>query len=418
MLKHEVERFESCLNDVCLSSVPRPSTSASTLLSQLPMLCFASACPTCGQVLVVDIVNLNISVGGCFPSQLSGTPISSCSAEPFVQGPMLRVPPYLPNLSGVLTDDCIHAEQQCPQLPPGAPDDVAAVAPGISMLEQGGQSARRKVSFLSREHLCALETAARGPCPSYPPPARKGTTLLLSGVPFEATHEDIQVFLGKHMATLANTLPWSRTLQCIHQKSGCAIVQFATPEAARDCWRELDSKLLWDRCIKIVPHSQLAENQAVRRAENPAKRLSRCRQSKEYIERVLQEKEEDVERVLQECRAYLCKMDLNRAMISSVGAALSGDCRTILRENGLSLKRILESFPNDFEVSRIVQGQDVVYWHGAGSAAGMSSSHSGYMNKVVRWMMKKCEEKVSFEEDAAGRRRLQVRIDSGFCSHE
>lgn len=116
---------------------------------------------------------------------------------------------------------------------------------------------------------------------------------------------------------------------------------------------------------------------------------------------MLQEKDQCVERVLQECRAYLCNKDLNHALISSVGAALSLDCRTILRENGLSLKRILESFPHEFEVSRIQQGRKLVYWYGAGSAVDMSSSQRGQMNKVVRWMLKKSMEKSMVEKDAA-----------------
>ena len=105
--------------------------------------------------------------------------------------------------------------------------------------------------------------------------------MLLSGVPFEATSDDIQAFLGEHNASLASTLPSSRKLQCIQQKHGCALVQFAIPEAARDCCHELNHKMLWDRCIKVVPHSPVTENQAVNRAENQAKNLSRYCQSEE-----------------------------------------------------------------------------------------------------------------------------------------
>ena len=98
----------------------------------------------------------------------------------------------------------------------------------------------------------------------------------------------------------------------------------------------------------------------------------------------------------------MCNMDLNHALISSVGTALSLDCRTILRENGLSLKRVLGSFPNEFELSRISQGRDLVYWYGARSAVDMSSSHRGHMNKVVRHILKKFDEKSIFEMVHAG----------------
>ena len=367
------------------------------------MLCFASACPACGQSLLVDVVNLTISECGFLPSQLSSAPSSSCSADPFGLEPMLKVPPYLPNLPSPLTQDFTHAAPQCLPLHPGNPavEPVAAAAVEPVAAEPVAAASGKAIP-LSREQYIALKTAAHGPCPPYPPPARSGTTLLLSRVPFEATSVDIQVFLGEHNASLANTLPWSRNLQCIRQKPGCAIVQFATPEAAHDCCRELDNKMLWDRCIRVVPHSYIAENQAVQRAENQAKSLSRCCQSKEYMERVLQEKEECVERVLQECRTYLNNMEGHIALMSSVGIALSGDGRTILRENGLSLKRILGSFPNEFEVSRISQGRDLVHWYGARSAVDMSSSHRGHMNKVVRHILKKFDETSIFERVHAG----------------
>lgn len=193
----------------------------------------------------------------------------------------------------------------------------------------------------------------------------------LRGLPFRATVSEIKTFLGSHAQHLATGEPAVRLLlNRDNRPSGFALIQFTTPEAARQCREQLHKQQMGDRYVEVLACSERAGKVRHRRAatgDGPPDEGAVGQGAD--LSGGLPEAQER-ERVLQECREHMNQPGRQQLLLSMLGIALSPPSRTYLRHANLGLKHFLARYPAEFRVDG-PKGCERVVWCPGGMVTGM-----------------------------------------------
>jgi len=169
--------------------------------------------------------------------------------------------------------------------------------------------------------------------------------LQLRGMPYKATAEDVQAFLGHNSEFMCAESPIYLMLNRDGRPSGFARVTMQSPEAARRCRDELHLKAMDDRYVEVFIYSDRPSRGRQRRGpqeeETPEKTVRTLPQEAAGITRI---------QVVSECRTQMADSKRRRLMLSMLGEALSPGVRSYLKHMYQGLKNFLAEFPNEFSV--------------------------------------------------------------------
>ena len=182
------------------------------------------------------------------------------------------------------------------------------------------------------------------------------SSVQLRGLPFKATVEDVQRFLGEHAKELN---PEKSPNICLlanreGRPSGFARVFFVSPQAAHKCKDALHKKQMGDRYVEVL---------AIDRHGKGRKKAEELREYAIANAPPMDAASEQVEkeRILHECREHLSVPGRHQTLLSMLGIALSEPARNYLRRANLGLKHFLARFPNEFRVEG-PKGCEKVVW--------------------------------------------------------
>mmetsp|Transcript_95345 Transcript_95345/g.213254 ORF Transcript_95345/g.213254 Transcript_95345/m.213254 type:complete len:632 (-) Transcript_95345:43-1938(-) len=171
------------------------------------------------------------------------------------------------------------------------------------------------------------------------------SAVLLRGLPFSTTVEDLHTWLGDHSAHLAEgreEAPIRIMLNHLGRATGFAHVQFVSPEASRACADALHLRELEERYVEVFVYS-----------ERPLRMKARERQA-HVVEAQTPEAKEALdltpEQVLAEVRAYMSVPGRQVLLLSKLGVALSPGVRAFLKQPDMGLKTFLSQFTEEFLV--------------------------------------------------------------------
>jgi len=172
------------------------------------------------------------------------------------------------------------------------------------------------------------------------------SAVLLRGLPFSTTVEEVRTWLGDHSAHFAEESPIRLVLSHLGRPSGFAHVQLVSPEAARACAKALHLRELGDRYVEVFVFS-----------ERPTRSKARDRHSlslEATPEGGVKEVEAPLgvtpEQVLAEVRAYMSDPSRRVVLLSKLGVALSPGVRAFLKQPDMGLKTFLSQFTEEFLV--------------------------------------------------------------------
>jgi len=180
------------------------------------------------------------------------------------------------------------------------------------------------------------------------------SSVQLRGLPFRATIEDVQRFLGEHAQNLSSEKNPNICLLSNRdgRPSGFARVFFVSPQAAHKCRDSLHKKQMGERYIEVLAYDRHGKN---RKKEESAR--------EQQISAPLDAATEQAERqrVLKECRGHMSVRGQQQILLSMLGIALSEEARAYLRRANLGLKHFLACFPHEFRVEG-PKGMEAVCW--------------------------------------------------------
>jgi len=178
------------------------------------------------------------------------------------------------------------------------------------------------------------------------------SALLLRGLPYRATENDIMKFLGPFTKKLKGDTPIQMIPNKGKRPSGFAKVQLDAPESARDACQCLHKRLMNDRYVEVFPFGEkkykpITKMAAVAYHAVPADAVS---------------SQEDLQArsaLVQECREYMESSGRTQLLLSALGAALSDGSRLYLKRTNQGLKQLLHEHPEEFEFGGKSQQQTV-----------------------------------------------------------
>jgi len=175
------------------------------------------------------------------------------------------------------------------------------------------------------------------------------SALLLRGLPYQATKNDIKQFLGRFAKSLKGDQPIQVMSKKRRKPSGFAKVQLDSPESAADACECLHKRLMLDRYVEVFPFDQkykdIATVFAVVRAAADDVTSQGDQQARSAA--------------VQECRDYLELVKRNQVFLSVLGGALSDASRLYLKRTAQTLKQLLGEHPEEFKFSGLQQQQTV-----------------------------------------------------------
>jgi len=175
------------------------------------------------------------------------------------------------------------------------------------------------------------------------------SALLLQGLPYQATENDIKQFLGHFTNNLKGDQPIQVMTRKGRRPSGFVKIQLDSPESAKDACECLHKQLMLDRYIEVFPfdkkYKSIGTMFAV--ANAAADDVSS------------QEDQQARSAVVQECRDYMELSGCNELLLSMLGGVLSNASRSYLKRAGQTLKRLLGEHPEEFKFSGLRQQQSV-----------------------------------------------------------
>lgn len=172
----------------------------------------------------------------------------------------------------------------------------------------------------------------------------------LRGLPYRATKADVRIFLGEFASKLASDDAIHLVLNRDGRPSGFARVQFATPEAARQCQDELHLRSMDDRYVEVFLYSERPSRGRQRRgAPDDGVTLGTADGAPLRVANA-EAPAVSREQVVRECRAEMADAKNRRTLLSMLGVALSPGARSYLKQMDQGLKHFLAQFPSEFSV--------------------------------------------------------------------
>jgi len=179
------------------------------------------------------------------------------------------------------------------------------------------------------------------------------SALLLRGLPYQATENDIRHFLGSFTKKLKGDAPIQMILNKGKRPSGFAKIQLDNPNSARDACKCLHKHLMADRYVEVFPFGE--------KKYKAITRLTAVAYQSAAADTVnSQEDQQTRSAVVQECRDYMASSGRNQLLLSALGSALSNDSRSYLKRTCQGLKQLLREHPEEFEFRGMSQQQTVM----------------------------------------------------------
>jgi len=184
----------------------------------------------------------------------------------------------------------------------------------------------------------------------------------LRGLPYKATEDDVQKFLGTHCANLKDGSAIELLLGRDGRPSGFARVQFSCPTTARAACHDLHERVMNidDASGGATASSRHRYVEVFLYCEHPGK----LRFKKNSAQNGLSVDGQDVDLALEaevakitpdqiasEVRRYMAQEEKGELLLSMLGVALSPAARLYLRKNDRGVKRFLAQYPNEFVIS-------------------------------------------------------------------
>lgn len=204
----------------------------------------------------------------------------------------------------------------------------------------------------------------------------------LRGLPYRATEDDVQNFLGPHLAHLKDSNSIELLLSRDGRPSGFARVQFSCPAAARAACSELHERVM------NIEDAQSGASSASRHryvevflySEHPGKlRFKKSSaQDGQDVDLALEAEAAQItpDQIAAEVRHYMAQEGKGELLLSMLGVALSPAARLYLRKNDRGVKRFLAQYPNEFAITGEKGRERITYmpYHNCISSVKLTSS--------------------------------------------
>mmetsp|Transcript_16586 Transcript_16586/g.38321 ORF Transcript_16586/g.38321 Transcript_16586/m.38321 type:complete len:768 (-) Transcript_16586:80-2383(-) len=169
----------------------------------------------------------------------------------------------------------------------------------------------------------------------------------LRGLPFRATPEEVQVFLGDFANELPGLAPGGGIQLMTNRDgrpSGFARVQFNSPEVAKRCREKLHLKAMEERYVEVFLYNERPSKGRNRRAVVEDGGVEGLAPQAPDLTGVTRET------VVAECREQMADARKPGLLMSMLGVALSQGARNYLKHHDMGLKNFLGQFPEEFNV--------------------------------------------------------------------